>query len=134
LLGSAGVVSTSNARAAISRRIRSAISNAWSTLVSGSRIANSSPPNRAGTSKWRSCARNTSAIPRSTASPARWPYVLLTSRRRSRSTMISDSGRSNRLARVSSSPSAAAKWRALKRPVFGSTRASSWRSSTASER
>ena len=38
--------------------------------------------------------------------------------------MISDSGRSKRPARAISSDRALAKWRALKRPVFGSTRAS----------
>jgi hypothetical protein len=43
-------VSTSNELAATVRRIRSAISNACSGGVSGSRIANSSPPNLAGTS------------------------------------------------------------------------------------
>jgi hypothetical protein len=48
--------------------------------------------------------------------------------------MISDRGRSNRSARRSSSFSAAAKWRALKRPVFGSTRASSCSCGTESER
>ena len=40
--------------------------------------------------------------------------------------MISDIGRWNRCERPSSSVSAAAKWRALKSPVFGSTRASAW--------
>ena len=50
---------------------------------------------------------------RRTASPARWPYVLLMSRSRSRSAMISDSGRSKRAARASSSWSDAAKWRTL---------------------
>ena len=48
--------------------------------------------------------------------PARWPYVLLISRRRSRSAMTSASGRSNLAERASSSFSADAKWRALKRP------------------
>ena len=48
--------------------------------------------------------------------------------------MISDSGRSKRSARTSSSVSAAAKWRALKRPVFGSTRASACSCGTESER
>ena len=48
--------------------------------------------------------------------------------------MISDSGRSKRPARPSSSPGPAAKWRALKRPVFGSTRASAWSCGTVSER
>ena len=43
-------VSTSKVRSATARRIRSAISNACSGVVSGSRIANSSPPKRAGTS------------------------------------------------------------------------------------
>jgi hypothetical protein len=43
-------VSTSNAASATARRIRSAISSAWSGGVSGRRIENSSPPNRAGTS------------------------------------------------------------------------------------
>ena len=43
-------VSTSYVRAATVRRIRSAISKACSGDVSGSRIANSSPPKRAGTS------------------------------------------------------------------------------------
>src|SRR5689334_21819530 len=56
------------------------------------------------------------------------------SRRRSRSAITSDSGRSKRAVRVSSSSSALAKWRALKRPVFGSTRASSWSGGTESER
>src|ERR671914_576050 len=79
-------------------------------------------------------ARKTSAIPRRTASPARWPYVLLISRRRSRSAMISDTGRPNRAARVSSSFSASPKWRALKRPVFGSTRASASSFGTTSDR
>ena len=48
--------------------------------------------------------------------------------------MISDIGRSKRTARPSSSASAEAKWRALKSPVFGSTRASSSSAGTASER
>ena len=48
--------------------------------------------------------------------------------------MISESGRSNRAARVSSSFSACPKCRALKRPVFGSTRASASSLGTASER
>jgi hypothetical protein len=48
--------------------------------------------------------------------------------------MISESGRSKRVARPSSSLSADAKCRALKRPVFGSTRASSSSAGTASER
>ncbi len=48
--------------------------------------------------------------------------------------MISDIGRSNRAARVSSSFSAWLKWRALKRPVFGSTRASASSFGTESER
>ena len=43
-------VSTSKVRAATARRMRSAISRACSGGVSGSRIENSSPPNRAGTS------------------------------------------------------------------------------------
>src|SRR5207249_1483786 len=43
-------VSTSNGRSATARRMRSAISSAWSGGVSGRRIENSSPPNRAGTS------------------------------------------------------------------------------------
>ncbi len=43
-------VSTSNWRAATARRMRSAISYAWSGGVSGRRIENSSPPKRAGTS------------------------------------------------------------------------------------
>ena len=48
--------------------------------------------------------------------------------------MISDSGRSKRWARASSSASAAAKWRALKRPVLPSTRASICSAGTESER
>ena len=48
--------------------------------------------------------------------------------------MISESGRSNRAERASSSSSCTAKWRALKRPVFGSTRASACRAGTLSER
>ena len=48
--------------------------------------------------------------------------------------MISDIGRSKRSARPISSDSAAAKWRALKSPVFGSTRASACSCGTASER
>ena len=43
-------VSTSNARSATSRLMRSAISSASSALVSGRRMLNSSPPKRAGTS------------------------------------------------------------------------------------
>jgi hypothetical protein len=43
-------VSTSKALAATARRMRSAISSACSGGVSGSRIENSSPPKRAGTS------------------------------------------------------------------------------------
>ena len=43
-------VSTSKSREATARRIRSAISKAWSGGVSGRRIENSSPPKRAGTS------------------------------------------------------------------------------------
>jgi hypothetical protein len=43
-------VSTSNVRCATARRMRSAISIACSVGVSGSRIENSSPPKRAGTS------------------------------------------------------------------------------------
>ena len=39
--------------------------------------------------------------------------------------MISDAGRSNRTARASSSVSTEPKWRELKRPVLGSTRACS---------
>src|SRR6266536_754467 len=39
-------------------------------------------------------------MPCSTASPARWPYVLLMSRRRSRSAITRDSGRSKRDARL----------------------------------
>ena len=48
-IGSAAV-STSNSRSATARRMRSAISIACSGGVSGRRIENSSPPNRAGTS------------------------------------------------------------------------------------
>ena len=48
--------------------------------------------------------------------------------------MISDIGRSKRCARPISSDSAAAKWRALKSPVFGSIRASACSCGTASER
>ena len=48
--------------------------------------------------------------------------------------MIRDIGRSNRCARPSSSVSAAEKWRALKRPVFGSTRASACSCGTESAR
>ena len=56
------------------------------------------------------------------------------SRSRSRSAITSDSGRSKRSARSSSSFSASAKCLALKRPVFGSTRASSCSCGTLSER
>ena len=48
--------------------------------------------------------------------------------------MISDSGRWKRSARPSSSWRASAKCRALKRPVFGSTRASACSAGTVSER
>ncbi len=48
--------------------------------------------------------------------------------------MISDIGRSKRVARESSSASTVAKWRALKSPVFASTRASACSCGTASER
>jgi hypothetical protein len=48
--------------------------------------------------------------------------------------MISESGRSKRAARVSSSASAWPKCRALNRPVFGSTRASASSLGTDSER
>ncbi len=47
-------VSTSKDVPATALRIRSAISAACSGGVSGRRMANSSPPNRAGTSYWRS--------------------------------------------------------------------------------
>ena len=48
--------------------------------------------------------------------------------------MISDIGRSKRRARPISSDSAAAKCRALKSPVFGSTRASACSAGTLRER
>ena len=48
--------------------------------------------------------------------------------------MISASGRSNRCERMISSFSAAPKWRALNRPVFGSTRASASSCGTESDR
>ncbi len=48
--------------------------------------------------------------------------------------MITDRGVPERSARSSSSRRAPAKWRALKRPVLGSTRASSWSAGTLSER
>ena len=48
--------------------------------------------------------------------------------------MITDMGRSKRSARTISSRRTTAKCRALKSPVFGSTRASSWRAGTLSER
>ena len=86
--------------------MRSAIASASSCLASGSTTANSSPPNRQGMSKGRSCERSTAATPRSTASPARCPYVLFTSRSRSRSASTIDSGRSNRRARSISAASA----------------------------
>ena len=54
--------------------------------------------------------------------------------RRSRSAMMRDIGRPKRSARAISSVSVAAKCRALKRPVFGSTRASACNCGTASDR
>ena len=63
--------STSNLRASTARRIRSAIWSAVVAGVSGRRTQNSSPPKRAATSYGRSPARKISAMPMSTASPAR---------------------------------------------------------------
>ena len=133
LIGSLDV-STANRSSATARRIRSAIAKASCGVVSGRMIANSSPPNRAGMSECRRCRWKTVAIPCRTASPARCPYALLMSRSRSRSAMISASGVSERRARSSSSLSALAKWRALKSPVFTSSRASCCSAGTLSER
>ena len=62
LIGSLDV-STSNRSSATARRIRSAMAKASCGVVSGRMMANSSPPNRAGTSLWRRCRWKTVGDP-----------------------------------------------------------------------
>ncbi len=102
----------------------------WALVVEsavGSRTANSSPPSRAASAPRGRARRSRSAIWRRSRSPARWPRVSLTERKRSRSMRT-------RAARVPW-PSASSRavqarsrshWR-LGRPVSGSRSCSSAR-------
>ncbi len=74
-------------------RMRSAVSWASASVVSGSITTNSSPPSRAGRSAWRTLWRRQLAVRTSTASPAAWPWLSLTCLKWSRSIISSASGR-----------------------------------------
>ena len=103
--------------------------------VSGSRIENSSPPKRAGTSYSRSCSRKILATP-GEHRVAGEVAVRVVDVAQQVEVGHDQRHRPVEAARraPSSSRSVAAKWRALKSPVFGSTRASAWSAGTASER
>jgi hypothetical protein len=95
-------VSTSNERSATARRIRSAISKACSGGVSGSRIANSSPPKRAGRRSGAARPEDLGdALQHGVAGEVAVRVVDVA--QRSRSAITRESGRSKRAARVNSS-------------------------------
>ncbi|MNC84482.1 hypothetical protein D3C83_00380 [compost metagenome] len=62
---------------AIARVMRSASTRSISADISGTRIANSSPPRRENSSLRRTCPATSPATRISIASPARWPKVSL---------------------------------------------------------
>ena len=91
-------------------------------------MANSSPPNRPIRSPSRSWPRNRSATTRSTRSPARCPWVSLTSLKWSMSMMASEVGDQDPRTRDSSVLASRCQVAAFSSPVLASVRASarSW--------
>ena len=92
---------------------------------SGSATANSSPPYRAGASIPRDSARRILPIRRRTSSPCGCPYVSLTFLKSSMSSISSDSGWENLLARAASLSMTSRKARLFASPVSSSVTACS---------
>jgi hypothetical protein len=102
---------------AISPPMRRAAAIAWSLLVSGIRMTNSSPPYRTGTSVERRVRKSSLPTSNSTREPAWWPCESLTILKWSRSKKSSETGCPNRVARTTSDSSCRFMCRELNRPV-----------------
>ncbi len=112
-------------------RIRSAARRVPSSVVSSSRIANSSPPKRAVVSSGRMTARSRSATATSSWSPASWPRLSFTVLKSSRSEKSTETAPWLRACRASACATRSRKRARLARPVSESWKAwcCSWSSS-----
>ncbi len=109
-------------------RSRSAIPLTSSALVCGSKMTNSSPPNRPAMSDSRTCWRSSPASARSMSSPMRCPCVSLISLKWSTSASSSATQSLRRSALVISASASRCHAAAFSSPVFASVRAAavSW--------